>query len=198
MTPSPTALVAAARARGLPAGSSLGGEIAWQLAARRPEQVGRLVLVDPAGYPVAGHLNVFDLGRVPGLRHLVAQLTPRFLVAVGLREAYGDPSRVTDELVDRYYGLLRRPGNRQALLDSLAVEDTSDPEVIRTVSQPALVMRGREDRLISVELAERFHRDLPCSRMIVYGGIGHVPMEEIPARSAADARDFLLATDAGC
>ena len=40
--------------------------------------------------------------------------------------------------------------------------------------------------------AERFHRDLPGSRLIIYPGVGHVPMEEIPERSARDLRAFIL------
>jgi hypothetical protein len=48
------------------------------------------------------------------------------------------------------------------------------------------------DRLIPVEHAERFHRAIPGSALIVYPGVGHLPMEEIPERSAADASRFLL------
>ena len=176
------------------AGNSLGGYLAWQLAARRPERVDRLVLVDAAGYPEhrATGMTVMDLGRIPVLSSVLGKLTPRFLIAAGVREAYGDPSRATPEIIDRYYRLLLREGNRQALLAGLNSERPAELDAIRSISRPTLVMWGREDRLIAVELAERFHQDLPDSELIVYPGIGHVPMEEIPRRSAQDAEAFLL------
>jgi len=40
--------------------------------------------------------------------------------------------------------------------------------------------------------AERFARDIRRSQVVIYEGVGHVPMEEIPGRSAADAEAFLL------
>jgi pimeloyl-ACP methyl ester carboxylesterase len=55
-----------------------------------------------------------------------------------------------------------------------------------------LILWGSLDRLIPVEHAERFRRAIPGASSIVYQGIGHVPMEEIPERSAADAGGFVL------
>ena len=40
-------------------------------------------------------------------------------------------------------------------------------------------------------LAARFHAEVPNSRLVVYDGVGHLPMEEVPERSARDVRDFL-------
>ncbi len=176
------------------AGNSLGGHIAWEFAARRPGRVSRLVLLDPAGYPVESGFNVLDLGGLPVLGRILTRLTPRFLVAAGVREGYADPVQATPDVVDRYYRLLLREGNRQALVDRLTAEEPSNHEAIRTLSQPTLVMWGREDRLIPVELAERFDADLPHSRLIVYDDVGHLPMEEIPRRSARDVRVFLTGT----
>jgi pimeloyl-ACP methyl ester carboxylesterase len=57
---------------------------------------------------------------------------------------------------------------------------------------PTLVLWGRQDALIAAEDAQRFGQDIPTSRVIVYEGVGHVPMEEVATRSAADAKQFLL------
>lgn len=181
------------------AGSSLGGYLALELAIRHPRRVERLVLVDPAGYPQrrGGGATVLDLGRLPYLRHLFSRLTPRLVVAAGVRQAYGDPARAGSELVDRYYRLLRRRGNRQALLEALSGERALEPAALRSLKQPVLLLWGSEDRLIDVRQAELFQRDLPRSRLVVYDGVGHVPMEEIPRRSARDARAFLSARPAG-
>ena len=177
------------------AGNSLGGFLAWQLAVRHPERVDRLVLIDAAGYPEPrpGGKTVMDLGRIRGLRGVLSRLTPRFLIAAGVRESYGDPARLAPEVIDRYWELLRRPGNREALLVELNRPRPEEHGAIKDLRHPTLVMWGREDRLIKVDFAERFHRDLPDSELVIYDGVGHVPMEEIPARSADDARAFLLA-----
>ena len=40
-------------------------------------------------------------------------------------------------------------------------------------------------------MAARFFDDLPEAELIVCDGVGHVPMEEVPVRSARDAAAFL-------
>lgn len=178
------------------AGNSLGGHIAWRYAVARPERVERLLLLDASGYPFKrdpeqGQRSVFDLARQPG-GGLLTRFTPRFLVEKGLRQVYVDHSKITPELVDRYYELLLREGNREALLQGLLHRGESHHELIPSIQQRTLVMWGREDRWIPVEHAERFHRELPDSELVIYDGVGHVPMEEIPQRSAEDAAAFLL------
>jgi pimeloyl-ACP methyl ester carboxylesterase len=54
-----------------------------------------------------------------------------------------------------------------------------------------VILWGANDRLIPVEAARSFARDIPGSQMIVYDGLGHIPMEEDPARTAADVQRFL-------
>ena len=135
---------------------------------------------------------MLDLGGVPILGSVLTKLTPRFLIAAGVREAYAAPSQATPEIIDRYYHLMLREGNRRAFVDRMSFRDPTSHESLPEIAQPTLILWGREDRLISVELAERFHADLPNSRLIVYDDIGHLPMEEIPQRSARDARDFLM------
>ena len=40
---------------------------------------------------------------------------------------------------------------------------------------------------------QRFHGDIQGSKLIVYLGVGHVPMEELPDQSSRDAAAFLAA-----
>ena len=105
---------------------------------------------------------------------------------------YADDARVTDALVDRYYDLTRRAGNRGAFLSRALVADASPFAAIRAVQAPTLVMWGAEDLWIPRAMADTFATYIPGSRVVVYEGVGHLPMEEHAARSAADARAFLL------
>ncbi len=152
-----------------------------------------MILVDAAGYPFEqeGGGNVLDLARTPVLRDILVRLTPRFLVQRGLRQVYGDPSQIDRQTVDRYYDMLLAEGNREALVRGLMQrpEDLSDR--IPEIQQPTLIQWGSEDSWIPLAVGERFHAELPDSKLVIYDGVGHVPMEEIPLRTAADALKFL-------
>jgi pimeloyl-ACP methyl ester carboxylesterase len=176
------------------AGNSLGGEIAWHVAAAAPDRVSRLVLVDAAGYPMASTSVPigFRLARMPSMSWVMARILPRAIVRSSVRNVYGDPDRVTDSLVDRYYELTRRAGNRASLPMRFAQSRPgADTLLLRDLRVPTLVLWGDLDRLIPPENAARFGRDIQGSRVIMYRGLGHVPQEEDPLRSAADVRAFL-------
>ena len=64
----------------------------------------------------------FALARTAGVRTALEYLLPRGLVQASVRNVYGDPTKVTPELVDRYYDMALRAGNRRALVQRLAVD----------------------------------------------------------------------------
>ena len=176
------------------AGNSLGGEIAWHVAAAAPDRVSRLVLVDAAGYPTSSTSVPigFRLARTPWLSWMMTRILPRAVVRSSVRNVYGDPGRVTDSLVDRYYELALRTGNRASLpLRFAQSRPGADTLRLRALRLPTLVLWGDRDRLIPPENAGRFGRDISGSRLILYRGLGHVPQEEDPVRTAADVRAFL-------
>ncbi|HEX2530063.1 MAG TPA: alpha/beta hydrolase, partial [Burkholderiaceae bacterium] len=91
-------------------GNSLGGEIAWNVVLAAPERVERLILVDAAGYLFQpGSLPIgFRLALNPVFGRMMEVVLPRAIVADSVRNVYGDPSRVTSALVDRYEQLTLR------------------------------------------------------------------------------------------
>jgi pimeloyl-ACP methyl ester carboxylesterase len=176
------------------AGNSLGGYVAWATAVVHPQRVDRLVLVDAAGYPFLSQSVplAFRIARTPLLNRLVRDVLPRGVVASSLRDVYGDPTRVTPELVDRYFDLATRAGNRAALV---ARFDQTQPgslaERVREIQVPTLILWGRKDRLIPPEFGERFARDIHGSRLVVFNALGHVPHEEDPAGTVAVVLPFI-------
>ncbi|MBZ0253319.1 MAG: alpha/beta hydrolase, partial [Candidatus Methylomirabilis sp.] len=117
---------------------------------------------------------------------------PRPVIASSVRNVYGDPEKVTPELIERYYEITLRAGNRGALTERLRQSSRGeDFEKIATIRAPTLILWGGRDRLILPEDAERFHRDIPGSALVVFDDLGHVPHEEDPARTAEAVRDFL-------
>ena len=114
------------------------------------------------------------------------------MIEASVRNVYGDPSRVTPELVDRYQDLTLREGNRRALVQRFEQSDWGVHSArIATLTLPTLVLWGGRDRLIPPEHAQRFVHDIAGSRLIVFDELGHVPQEEDPARTVIPVRAFL-------
>ncbi len=177
------------------AGNSLGGEIAWGYALAHPEKADKLILLDAAGYPrLPGQKEsvAFKMARTPGLKSLLKKFTPRSLYKKSILEVYGDDSKVTDDLIDRYLDLSLREGNREAFSQRVITSQIQADGDISKIAQPTLLLWGEDDIWIPVAHGHHFADDIKGSQLIVYPGVGHVPMEEIPIASARDARAFLL------
>lgn len=178
------------------AGNSMGGAVAWQYTLAHPDRVSHLILVNAAGYPRTGATRpplIFRLIRTPGVGEALSRLPNRGLVERNLKEVIADDALVTPAMVDTYAELIRRPGNRQATLDRMRAPP-ADPgawQRIPTIRVPTLVLWGEVDPWIPASDAARFAADIPGARTIIYPGIGHVPQEEVPARSAADVAAFI-------
>lgn len=181
------------------AGNSLGGQIAWTYVLHHPEQVDKLILLDPAGYPGNRGLPlIFRMGQTPGLNTMLRHVTPRFLIERNLRDVYANDVLVTPELVDRYYALALRQGNRDAFIARTQVVQEDRFAQLGQITQPTLLLWGEQDTWIPASDAAHFVDKLPNATLITYPNVGHVPMEELPKQTAADARRFLrMASERG-
>ena len=176
------------------AGNSLGGAIAWNFTLEQPSMVTKLILIDASGYPIASKSVpiAFSLAKIPVINKLLSFITPRFLVRASVENVYFDSSKVTDLVVERYFNLTLRAGNRKAFVDRLKTpKDTSTYNNIKYIQQPTLILWGSQDLLIPVENAYKFHQDLPTSTLVILEHTGHTPMEERPIKSLAPVLDFL-------
>ena len=175
------------------AGNSYGGFVSWNFAKDYPDVVEKLILIDAGGYPMKSPLIVTLLS-TPVIRDVSAMATPKFAVAHFVRDVYGDKSRVTQETIDRYYSLMMYDGNRKEsvkFMREARQHMEKEPVGVNTIKVPTLIMWGREDTWIPLDVMERFKKDMPHARAIVYDGVGHIPMEEIPEITAKDADNFL-------
>jgi pimeloyl-ACP methyl ester carboxylesterase len=137
-------------------GHSMGGYLSLRLAARRPEVVRKLVLVDPAGVPSGRGM----LGHLVPLLLAARYATPAFLPVLARDALYAGPAT-----------LLR------ASRDLLAEDVRGD---LRRVEAPALLIWGKNDTLIPPSAGELMRAEIPDSRLLVIEGAGHNPMFDRP------------------
>ena len=176
-------------------GNSLGGNIAWQYALIHPEKVTKMVLVDAAGILPSvqpkGAIG-FKIAQIPVLRNIVKYITPKALVIKSLHQAYGDPSKVNTWQENRYFDLLIREGNREALIDRFKNNMYEDQTAkIMQIKTPTLIIWGDQDQLIPVENAHTFNKVIKNSELDILKGVGHVPMEESPTLFAQKVALFI-------
>ncbi len=176
------------------AGNSLGGDVAWHLAAASPQRVTQLVLVDAAGYKFNPD-NVplgWRIARLPVLGRLTEHFLPRPFVLQGLRTVYANPALIDEALIDRYFELALRAGNRAALVQRLQTWSPGEGvDKVVGVSAPTLILWGGRDQLIPPAFAARFAADIPGSQQVLFDDLGHVPQEEDPQRTVAAVKAFL-------
>jgi pimeloyl-ACP methyl ester carboxylesterase len=178
------------------AGNSMGGAVAWRYALAHPTKVAGLVLVDAAGYPRDGGGKpplVFRLARAPVVGEAFSMMTTKSVLSAQLKDVIVDDNLVTPAMVQRYYDLLMRKGNRTATLARLRAgpDDPDAYKSIPTITAPTLVLWGEQDPWIPLSDATRFATEIKGATKITYPNIGHLPQEEVASETAVAVDGFL-------
>lgn len=190
-------------------GNSLGGAVALQMAARRPDLVRSLTLISPALPALFAtrfnyHLPVIA---VPGVGE---RLVPKYLdsdaggrVRGTIDVCYADPTRVSQErLADAIAEVKERdhlPYASDAFLRSLRgllrtfvdVGPNRPWKLAERVTCPTLVIYGRKDPLVDPRSAHRVTRHFAHAHVVVLPDSGHVAQMEHPDFVAAAWERFL-------
>lgn len=164
-------------------GNSVGGWVAATFAATYPSMVGKLVVVDPAGFAKMFEgeppVNLFpdDVGQMKKLLSFVLHSdfahTDAFAAeAFSKFQASGEKA-----IVPRLY---------PALLGSQKLE-----EVMPKITAPTLVVWGKEDKLFPVALAPYITSLIPGARSVVIENASHFPQVDQPDTFESVARDFV-------
>ena len=174
------------------AGSSLGGWIAWEYALCFPKQVNKLILLDSAGFIDERNLPLpFRMARTPFFNRVIKFAVSKGMLEEFVREGYHNQSKVTEEVIDRYFELFNRQGNPEAFLMLVNARYKDNSRQLKKLTVPTLILWGKEDRWLPVENAYRFHESIPENDLIIYDYVGHLPMEEIPEDTCQDVISFL-------
>lgn len=175
-------------------GHGLGGAIALNVAARHPELVSRLVLID-AQYHVATPTWDRRLAQLPFVGGLLfKQLYTRITFRAFFRERVlsGRSANVTTERVDRYYDLFSSPAARGSALAALRASSDTRKVAAQTsrVQPPTLVVWGRHDKALPAAFGQRLAREIRGAGFVLLDA-GHAPQEECPVELTRAIVEFL-------
>lgn len=173
-------------------GTSLGGTVALHYASRHPERVRQLILLSPGA--LEGR-NQMRRGGVPRAARILEYILPRALPRYMLSSAYGDKSKLTDDVIDRWHDMWLREGQRAAQLSRLSSYEPGDLEgVAEKVRAPTLLLWGEANPQAEVEQAYEFEELLHNAeslKLIIYPGVGHMAVQEAGDVIGKDVRAWL-------
>ena len=129
---------------------------------------------------------------MPAPFKLMRYALPKAMLRASLKSAYGDPAKLGDDVVTRYYEMLLAPGVRSASIARMEQTVLAPPEpILAAITAPTLLLWGEKDAFIPIANAQDYLRAVPGSRLVSFPALGHVPHEEAPAESLVPLRAFL-------
>ena len=175
------------------AGNSLGGLVAWRYTTQFPQKILTLNLIDAAGLPQPGKKPpfIFQLAKLPVLSTLLQKVTPKSIIKNSMLDVYKNDQLVTEKLIDRYFELSLREGNRTAFVKRMSqLNEKLDINDLKKITAPVLIQWGKHDRWIPLAKGYEFKKIIPKAELKIYNS-GHVPMEENPMETVEDYMIFL-------
>ncbi|MCX7860597.1 MAG: alpha/beta hydrolase [Chloroflexus sp.] len=179
-------------------GHSMGGKHALATTILHPQRVERLVIADSEGF-MQLPLFMRKGGTLPFLGEAITSLAAfPFVVKMQLRAAFANPDRyITPELVARGQQTLSDPAIRRTMVSLSRFYDANDlrgsglwPRLAE-ITQPTLIIWGKDDHLFPVRCAAEAHRALPHARLEIIPNCGHFPMIEAADRFHQLVLEFL-------
>jgi len=182
-------------------GSSMGGEVALNVALANPERVAGLILIDSGGVQVPGGSSVApSYLLIPFVGRVLTALALRSdkLVREGLEKSFYDRSKVTNERVAAYYQPLKTRGGQLAALRARtqAGQFPVEPELGR-INVDTLILWGAQDALIPVAAGQKLNATIKHSKLVTFENCGHLPQEEMPARVVDEVTGFIAGQNQG-
>ena len=174
---SAAASAAAAPGAGGDATSRVRGVVLLDVSLRELHLSKQPALIRPLVAVLQRTLRTTSLGQA-----FFAQVARADAVKAVLREAYGDPATVTDELVQCILQPGLQPGAAQVFLDFISY--SSGPlaeELLPQAGCPVLVGWGTKDPWERIERARPLYASAPnVERFVELPGVGHCPQDEAP------------------
>ncbi len=164
-------------------GASMGGAAAIDFTLKYPEAIEKLVLIDSAGLqqqPKIGKLMF------PPLDRLATSFLSNPKIRQGVsKAAYFDQVWASEDARICAALHLQCVGWREALIGFTKSGGYGNfGDLLGQISQPVLILWGRQDQILGVKDADRFQQVLPQSKLVWIENCGHVPHLEQPQVTA--------------
>jgi pimeloyl-ACP methyl ester carboxylesterase len=161
-------------------GTSLGGWVAAEMAARNTARLASLTLVGAVGI-TAGGAPIPDIFRMP--------------VEENLRRFYADPERAATRVADLARADMSGAAKNSATVTRLAYRPRfHNPDLakwLHRIDVPTLLVWGAEDGLVPPKFGEAYRTLIPGSRLVVLPQAGHAPFDEQKDAFLAAFHDFI-------
>ena len=169
-------------------GSSMGGWISMAWAAKYPDEVASLWLLDAAGTKVGFDSELTRHYKETGEILLVAKTPAEFERIAGFVMSQPPflPYSIRHVLAAR--AVADYPLHRK-IFEALGKEPPVDLDAI-TLKVPALIVWGDEDRALNAKAVDAQKALIPGAEVVHMAGIGHLPMIEACPQSAKDYLAF--------
>lgn len=167
-------------------GNSLGGHIAQRICLARPELCRALVL--------SGSSGLFERTLEKDVRHRTREWIER-----KIRDLFYDPANIPPGCVDRAAEeLADREATKATVKLARSAKHDHLGEKLGGITQPTLLIWGRQDTVTPPRVAEEFASLIPTARRIIWiDKCGHAPMIERPIEFARAVQEFMDETHAG-
>lgn len=160
-------------------GNSLGGHVAMRLALARPELIDCLVLAGTSG--LYEH-SVDSLPVRPDRKFIRDQMDRVFF----------NKSLINDEAVESLYSVLTKKSHVLSIIQSArSAKKDNLLTLLPHIKCPVLLLWGEEDKITTMDVAEKFKAHLPNAKLITKKGCGHAPMIEHPEWFSEEVHKFL-------
>jgi pimeloyl-ACP methyl ester carboxylesterase len=178
-------------------GNSMGGFVAAEAISRQGGLFDRVVLVSAAGVssaqvrkePAAAFGRVAAAAAPMGMAWQERALRRPAMRRIAFQQIVRWPLRLHRELLwEQFAHGAAKPGFLPAFTSLVG---WSLLDRLEDVEVPALIVWGREDRIVPSRDAAQYARHLKRSRTLIYGDTGHLPQLERPVRFNRDLEAFL-------
>lgn len=173
-------------------GHSYGGPVAVYHAAKYPQEVRALVLMNPTLILEKGHTGMMTAGgrffTWPLVGEILGPFHSQAMTATRLKHTFYDRTRLTDEMVTNYHYPFTTPGAKSAFLKNLrnVFEDPEfDPKLmdqkiqkIREAKIPVLLIWTEKDPFMPVADAHNLATQLGAQLHLI-ANCGHLPQLEL-------------------
>jgi pimeloyl-ACP methyl ester carboxylesterase len=172
-------------------GISMGGIIAQEVALSFADHVTHLILCSTLyGGPTVSQPNPETLAYLADYQENPSNELSRLEIAYGTAPGFGErhPDRVTTLVRFKQQS---RPPRFAYLRQLMSARGYVSEDRLPSLGIPALIIAGRQDRIIPPENSERLHRMIPNSQLRLFDNAGHLVPIEYPREFNQAVIEFL-------